>query len=260
MHMGKHVYCQKPLTHSVWEARLMRETARQKKVCTQMGNQGTAHPGFRRGVELVRAGSPRRHHARSTSGPIGRSNTGSRRPTSSRGPRRKPVPEHVHWDLFLGSAPERPYNPVYHPHDWRGWWDFGTGALGDMACHTTNLPFMALQLGLPVQVSAKSGEINSETYPAWSTITYEFPARGNLPPVKLTWYEGAKDGKRNLPPAAPVPRRELPAFRQRLADAGLELADVLAQRLRGQPGVLAQGRVQGSQGPRSVIATSCGRA
>ena len=115
----------------------------------------------------------------------------------------------MHWDLFLGTAPERPYNPVYHPHNWRGWWDFGTGSLGDMACHTTNLPFMALQLGLPVRVSAKSGEINPETYPAWATITYEFPARGNLPPVKLTWYEGAKDGKRNLPPASSSPDRSL---------------------------------------------------
>ena len=112
-----------------------------------------------------------------------------------------PPPAHVHWDLFLGPAPERPYNPVYHPHNWRGWWDFGTGALGDMACHTTNLPFMALELGLPTRVSAKSGEINSETYPAWATITYEFPARGNLPPVKLTWYEGAKEGKRQLTPS-----------------------------------------------------------
>ena len=110
-----------------------------------------------------------------------------------------PVPKHVHWDLFLGPAPERPYNPVYHPHDWRGWWDFGTGSLGDMACHTANLTFMALQLGLPVRVSAQSGEINSETYPAWATISYEFPARGDLPPVKLTWYEGAKNGQRNLP-------------------------------------------------------------
>jgi predicted dehydrogenase len=111
-----------------------------------------------------------------------------------------PAPKHVHWDLFLGTAPERPYDPIYHPHNWRGWWDFGTGSLGDMACHTANLTFMALQLGLPTRVSARSGEINSETYPAWATITYEFPARGNQPPVKLTWYEGAKDGKRNLPP------------------------------------------------------------
>ncbi len=114
-------------------------------------------------------------------------------------PTEAPVPPHVAWDQFLGPAPERPYSPAYHPHDWRGYWDFGTGSLGDMACHTTNLPFMALKLGLPTRVSAESGEINPETYPAWATITYEFPSRGDLPPVKLTWYEGARDGKRHLP-------------------------------------------------------------
>ncbi len=199
MRLGKHVYCQKPLAHSVWEARLMRETAHQKGVCTQMGNQGTAEPGFRRGAELVRSGAI---------GEVKEVHIWTNRPFKYwkqapdivARPQEMPVPKNVHWDLFLGTAPERPYNRVYHPHDWRGWWDFGTGSLGDMACHTANLTFMALQLGLPVKVSAQSGEINSETYPAWATITYEFPARGNLPPVKLTWYEGAKDGQRNLPP------------------------------------------------------------
>ncbi len=209
MRMGKHVYCQKPLAHSVWEARLMRETARAKGVCTQMGNQGTAASGLRRAVELVRSGAL---------GEVKEVHVWTNRPFNywkqapdilARSTETIPVPSHVHWDLFLGSAPERPYNPVYHPHNWRGWWDFGTGALGDMACHTTNLPFMALELGLPVRVSAKSGEVNSETYPAWATITYEFPARGNLPPVKLTWYEGAKDGKRNLPPSSIFPDRGL---------------------------------------------------
>src|SRR5271156_6624899 len=199
MRLGKHVYCQKPLAHSVWEARLMRETARQKGVCTQMGNQGTADPGFRRGAELVRSGAI---------GEVREVHVWTNRPFKywkqapdivARPTETSPIPKHVHWDLFLGPAPERPYNKVYHPHDWRGWWDFGTGSLGDMACHTANLTFMALELGLPVKVSAHSGEINSETYPAWATITYEFPARGNLPPVKVTWYEGAKDGKRNLP-------------------------------------------------------------
>ena len=199
MRLGKHVYCQKPLAHSVWECRLMRETARQKGVCTQMGNQGTADPGFRRGAELVRSGAigeVREVHIW-TNRPF---KYWKQAPDIVARPSEEPVPKHVHWDLFLGTAPERPYNSVYHPHNWRGWWDFGTGSLGDMACHTANLTFMALQLGLPVKVSAKSGEINSETYPAWATITYEFPARGNLPPVKLTWYEGAKNGKRNLPP------------------------------------------------------------
>jgi hypothetical protein len=89
---------------------------------------------------------------------------------------------------------------VYHPHDWRGFWDFGTGALGDMGCHTANMPFMALKLGLPFRISAEHSELNPETYPAWSTITYEYAARGDLPPVRLTWYEGAKNGQRHLPP------------------------------------------------------------
>ncbi len=205
MRLGKHVYCQKPLTHSVWEARLMRETARQKGVCTQMGNQGTANPGFRRGAELVRAGAL---------GEVREVHVWTNRPFKywkqapdivARPTEAPPVPAYVHWDLFLGPAPERPYHPVYHPHNWRGWWDFGTGSLGDMACHTANLTFMALRLGLPVRVSALSGEINPETYPAWATITYEFPARGSLPPVKLIWYEGAKNGQRNLPPASLFP-------------------------------------------------------
>jgi predicted dehydrogenase len=199
MRLGKPVYCQKPLAHSPYEARLMRETAAERKVATQMGNQGTADPGFRSGVELVRSG---------VVGPVREVHVWTNRPFKYwkqapdivARPPEMPVPPHVAWDLFLGPAPERPYNPVYHPHDWRGWWDFGTGSLGDMACHTTNLPFMALKLGLPTRVSAESGEINPETYPAWATITYEFPARGDLPAVKLTWYEGARDGKRHLPP------------------------------------------------------------
>jgi len=201
MRMGKHVYCQKPLTHTPAEARLMRETARQYKVQTQMGNQGTAADGFRAGIELIQSG---------VVGPIREVHVWTNRPFKywkqapdivARPDEQPPIPPHVHWDLFLGPAPYRPYHPVYHPHDWRGWWDFGTGALGDMACHTANLAFKALKLGLPTRVSAASGEINPETYPAWATITYEFPARGSLPPVKLTWYEGAKDGQRNLPEA-----------------------------------------------------------
>ncbi|MGP0068328.1 MAG: Gfo/Idh/MocA family oxidoreductase [Isosphaeraceae bacterium] len=206
MRMGKHVYCQKPLTHSVWEARLMRETARKMKVCTQMGNQGTANPGFRRGAEIVRTGEL---------GLVREVHVWTNRPFKywkqapdivARPKETPPVPKHIHWDLFLGTAPERPYNPVYHPHDWRGWWDFGTGSLGDMACHTANLSFMALGLPVASRVSAKSGPINSETYPAWATITYQFLPGGSQPPVTLTWYEGAKDGQRNLPPDELFPK------------------------------------------------------
>lgn len=198
MKLGKPVYCQKPLAHSPFEARFMRETAAKMNVATQMGNQGTSHPGFREGVELIRSG---------VVGPIKEVHVWTNRPFKywkqapdivARLPE-MPIPEHVAWDLWLGPAPVRPYNKVYHPHDWRGWWEFGTGALGDMGCHTANLAFKALKLGLPTRVSATSSEVNAETCPAWSTIVYEFPARGDLPPVKLTWYEGARDGKRNLP-------------------------------------------------------------
>jgi predicted dehydrogenase len=202
MRLGKPVYCQKPLAHSPYEARLMRETAAERKVATQMGNQGTSNPGFREGVELIRSG---------VIGPIREVHAWTNRPFKywkqapdivARPVETPPVPPHVAWDLFLGPAPERPYHPAYHPHNWRGWWDFGTGAMGDMACHTANLAFMALKLGLPTRVSAESGVLNPETYPAWATIAYEFPARGDLPPVKLTWYEGARDGERHLPPSS----------------------------------------------------------
>jgi predicted dehydrogenase len=201
MRIGKHVYCQKPLSHTPYEARMMRETARQYKVQTQMGNQGTAADGFRAGIELIQSGAI---------GPIQEVHVWTNRPFKywkqapdivARPSETPAIPKHVHWDLFLGPVAERPYHPVYHPHDWRGWWDFGTGALGDMACHTANLAFKSLELGLPKRVSAESGEINPETYPAWATITYEFAARGDRPPVKLTWYEGANNGQRNLPPA-----------------------------------------------------------
>jgi predicted dehydrogenase len=196
--MKKHVYCQKPLTHSVHEARLMRELAAKYKVCTQMGNQGTASDGLRRGVELIRAGviGPVREVHVWTNRPIW-----PQAPSVTSRPKDTPkVPKHVHWDLFLGPAPNRNYSPAYHPFKWRGWWDFGTGALGDMACHTANLAFMALKLGYPTSVVAESGEINPETYPGWAKILYAFPKREDMPPVKFYWYEGSKDGKRVLPP------------------------------------------------------------
>ncbi len=217
MRQGKHVYCQKPLTHTVHEARLMRETAEKHKVATQMGNQGTSTDGLRRAVEIIRAG---------VIGPVREVHVWTNRPIWPQGadailrvgPARAAalaalhgsnpgswhgatVPEHVHWDLWLGTAPDRPYDPIYHPFSWRGWWDFGTGALGDMACHTANMAFMALKLGSPTTIVAESGEINPETYPDWARIEFEFPAREEMPAVKLIWYEGHQSGRRVLPPA-----------------------------------------------------------
>jgi predicted dehydrogenase len=197
MKMGKHVYCQKPLTHSVFEARKMREIARNCRVATQMGNQGTAEDGLRTAVEIIQAGGI---------GPVREAHVWTNRPVwpqapgLTKRPKAEECPSYVHWDLFLGPAPERPYSPAYHPFKWRGFWDFGTGALGDMACHTANMAFMALKLGYPTSIVAESGELNDETYPAWARITFEFPARDKMPPVKFFWYEGKRDGKKVLPP------------------------------------------------------------
>jgi len=197
----KHVYCQKPLTYSVFEARALREAAGRQGVCTQMGTQGSALDGFRTAVEVLRSGAI---------GPVGEVHVWTDRcghfwkqapDIVSRPRERPPVPSHVHWDLFLGPAPERPYHPAYHPFAWRGWRDFGTGALGDMACHLANMPFLALKLGYPTGVVSENSEVNPETYQQWATITFEFPSRENMPPVKLVWWEGIREGKRNLPPA-----------------------------------------------------------
>ena len=204
---GKHVYVQKPLTHTVFEARLLRDLAAKHKVCTQMGNQGSALNGLRRAVELVQSG---------ILGAVREAHVWTNRPAHywkqapdivSRPEKTPPVPKGVHWEEWLGPAVERPYavhangRPAYHPHDWRGFWDFGTGAMGDMACHTANMAFRALRLAAPTAVVAQAGDLNPETYPAWAHITYSFPARGDTPACTLHWYEGARDGQKVLPPA-----------------------------------------------------------
>ena len=199
LRLRKHVYCQKPLTHSVFEARKLRELAREYKVCTQMGNQGTAGDNFRTSVELLRSGAlgaVKEVHVW-TNRPIW-----PQAPAVTKRPAPKACPKQVHWDLFLGPAPERPYAPGYHPFAWRGWRDFGTGAIGDMACHTANMPFMGLNLGYPSTISAESETPNPETYPGWAKVTYQFPKNGDRAPLTLTWYEGKKDGKLVLPDVA----------------------------------------------------------
>jgi len=184
---GKHVYCEKPLTHSIYEARRITEAARQAKVATQMGNQGHSGEGIRLTVEWIRDGAigdVREVHSWSNTG--GDWAPGyTARPTET-----PPVPAGLDWDLWLGPAEHRPYHPAYAPYNWRGWWDFGTGAIGDMACHNMDPAFWALELGHPVSVEASSSGINPETTPLKSTIRYEFPARKNMPPVKVTWYGG----------------------------------------------------------------------
>ncbi|MBV9467917.1 MAG: Gfo/Idh/MocA family oxidoreductase [Abitibacteriaceae bacterium] len=185
LQMGKHVYCEKPLTHTVAEARRVAETARQHKRVTQMGIQIHSTSNYRRVVELIRSGAigaVRESHVWSDRAWVGTENlTGT-----------PPVPPNLHWDLWLGPAPYRPYNPAYLPANWRGWWEFGGGTLGDMACHHMDLSFWALGLQHPLTVEAEGPPVSPEITPAWLIVHYTFPARGAQPPVKLTWYQGGK--------------------------------------------------------------------
>jgi predicted dehydrogenase len=227
MKLGKGVYCQKPLTHTVAEAREMRDTAAKMKVATQMGNQGSAENGLREAVEMVQTG---------VIGPVKEVHVWTNRPVWPQAPKytaRPPaveVPKYLNWNLWLGVAPERPYahgevnpkNPkrgVYHDFNWRGWLDFGTGAIGDMACHTANMAYRALKLGLPTSVVAEAGDVNPETYPSWAQIVFQFAERGaDMPAVKFTWYEGHKDGQKVLPPDDLV--KIMKATKQGLKDSG----------------------------------------
>jgi predicted dehydrogenase len=186
MLMGKHCFTQKPLTHSIYEARRLGEIARKMKVATQMGNQGTADTSLRRLAARIRAGAV---------GTVKELHIWTNRPVWPQGgsrPADAPTPASLHWDLWLGVAPARPYGEGYHPFAWRGWWDFGTGALGDMACHTVNMPFMALDLRNPTSVQAETSGHNKDSFPKWSIIRFEFPATKTRPALTLTWYDGGK--------------------------------------------------------------------
>ncbi len=190
MNLGKHCFTQKPLTRTLYEARRLAEIAREKKVATQMGNQGTASGSLRRDAALIRAGLV---------GTVKEVHVWTDRAIWPQGigrPAQADIPKNVHWDLWLGPAPERPYGRGYHPFAWRGFWDFGTGALGDMACHNMNMPFMALGLRDPVAVEAETSGHNKESFPLWSIIRYTFAATKNRPGLTMIWY----DGKRLPPP------------------------------------------------------------
>jgi predicted dehydrogenase len=189
----KHVYCEKPLTHTVLEAKMLADAAREHKVATQMGNQGQAGEGVRLLCETIWDGAIGQVHEVHvwTDRPLNGTNKwywpqGIDRPKGE-----DPIPDTLDWDLWVGPAPMRPYvNRVYNPFVWRGWWDFGTGALGDIGCHSLDPVFRALKLGYPTSVEACCTLVNDETYPVASRVTYEFPARGDLVPVRLHWYDG----------------------------------------------------------------------
>jgi predicted dehydrogenase len=184
---GKHVYCEKPLARTVYETRRVTEAARAAKVATQMGNHGHSGDGIRMTVEWIRdgvIGDVREVHAWCSGAP----NSGFRdRPQET-----PPIPAGLDWDLWLGPAAHRPYHPTYAPYRWRQWWDFGTGVMGDMACHNMDPAFWALDLGHPTSVEARCAGLNNETVPYAATVYYQFPARSNKPPVKMTWYSGLK--------------------------------------------------------------------
>jgi len=211
MKRGKHVYCEKPLTRTVFEARVMRETAARHKVVTQMGNQGSASEGLRRAVELAWAGTVgevRRAHVW-----FGGGDGPRQRPQET-----PPVPPDLAWDLWLGPAPYRPYHPAYLPAKWRGWRAFGSGGMGDMGCHTINMVFRALRLDrlwnpdpaeprpprVLIRVEPRASEVDVEGYPRSVQIDFHLPARGELPPVKLTFYTGGRK-----PPAEVLRGREM---------------------------------------------------
>ena len=185
MRMGKHVYCQKPLSYSIGEARLMTETAKKYKVATQMGNQAHAGEPIRRAVEWIRAG---------VIGKIQEVHAWTNRPIWPQGlsakPKAEEVPAGLDWDLWLGPAAATAYSSAYCPFSWRGWWDFGTGALGDMGCHIIDMPYWALDLGYPTRVSATSKGNTAHSGPTAAVVTYEFAAGKHNHPLKFKWYDG----------------------------------------------------------------------
>ncbi len=183
--MGKHVYCEKPLTHTVYEARALAKAAKEAKVATQMGNQGMAYDANRQLKEWLwdgAIGQVREVHAWSNR-PIWPQ--GIERPLET--PR---VPATLDWDLWLGPSPNRPYNPAYVPFAWRGWFDFGSGAIGDEAIHNLAPVFTSLKLTAPTRIHGSSSPIFPETFPLASLIHFEFPARDKMPPVTVHWYDG----------------------------------------------------------------------
>ncbi len=191
MELGKHIYVQKPLTHSVYEARVLTEAARKYGVATQMGNQGHSGDELRVFCEMIWAG---------VIGPVREVHCWTNRPIWPQGIPEplppEPVPDHIDWNLWLGPAPWRPYNSGYAPFKWRGWFDFGTGALGDMGCHVLDSTNFALLLDYPSSVECISQQgKNEQTYPEKSIIRYEFPARPSMPPVTVYWYDGGNKPK-----------------------------------------------------------------
>jgi predicted dehydrogenase len=202
MRLGKPCFCQTPLAHSVSEVRQLAALAQEKGLATQLGNPSSTSIFQRRAAQLISSGAL---------GTIREVHAWTNRPIWPQGPGPRPpaaeVPAHLNWDLFLGPAPQRDYAPqAYHPGAWRGWWDFGSGALGDQGCQLLDLPFRTLDLRAPTRIAATHSGHDRERYPAWSVIRYNFPQRGERGPISLVWYDGGKRPSREV-----VLGRSLPA-------------------------------------------------
>ncbi len=252
MKLGKHVYVQKPLTRTVYEARMLTEAGRKYKVATQMGNQGHSKEGCRLIKEWIADGAI---------GPVRDVHCWTNRPVWPQGILRPtetpPVPDGLDWDLWLGPAPYRPYNPCYLPFNWRAWLDFGCGALGDMACHVMDSAFWALDLKYPKSVEASCSAMvvkmwkrkeNNETYPRASIIHYTFGARGDMPEVKLHWYDGG------ILPERP---RELEAGRD-MPESGTifvgDKAKIMCGTYGDSPRIIPESKMQEYKRPAKTLA------
>jgi predicted dehydrogenase len=249
LRMGKHVYVEKPMAHSIEEARLMTKAAKETGLVTQMGNNGHAGEGLRQIREWLEAGAI---------GKVREIHCWSDRPgtfwkQALERPKETPsVPADLDWNLWLGAAPERPYHRVYCPSSWRGWYDFGTGALGDMAIHNMDPAFYALDLAAPVAASAETSPVFEESYPAWQILTYEFAATAKNPALKILWYDGGK-----MPPRP----RDLDA-ETKLSDNGIyfsgEKGTMLCGGWSGAPTLFPKELRESFQAPPKTIPRSIG--
>jgi predicted dehydrogenase len=186
MKAGKACFCQKPLTRTIWEARRLSDIATEAGVATQMGNQGSERSGLREAAARIKSGFL---------GKVQEVHVWTNRPVWPQGiprPKGGEPPTHIHWNEFIGPGEFRPYDAAYHPFKWRGFWDFGTGALGDMACHTMNMPFAGCELVNPIAVKATTSGHNRETFPGWSVIEFDFGPTASRPALKVFWYDGGK--------------------------------------------------------------------
>lgn len=245
---GKHVYCEKPLTHSVYEARRLAQAAREAKVATQMGNQGHSSDDIRQAVEWIRDGAIGKVHEVHAwrGGP--RRMTLTTRPTET-----PPLPKGLHWDLWLGPAKERPYHPAYAPLLFHYWWDFGSGTLGNFGCHTLDTAVWALDLKYPAMVEASSTELSDETTPEAAMYHYKFPARGEQPPLDLHWYDGGLMPPR---PDCLEPEKDLPRDGGSLMVG--EKGAILSGIWSASPRIIPEKRMQEYRPPPATIPRSKG--